>query len=175
MRLSKIFKLVIAVFACEFAGVIGSVFTFPSIQSWYMTLAKPALNPPAWVFGPVWTILFALMGIAVFLIWSSYSSHSLVAADEQDKTSEEQKKQKTKIALTVFCVQLALNVLWSIIFFGLHNPAGAFVDILLLWLAIFGTIFIFSKISKVAAWLLMPYIIWVSFAAYLNYASWILN
>ncbi len=172
MRLNKIYKFIIAVVACEFAGVVGSVFTFPSIKSWYATLAKPALNPPAWVFGPVWTILFALMGIAVFLIWSS---DPIIVPDEQGNVSKEQGKEKIKTALTVFGVQLALNVLWSIIFFGLHNPAGAFVDIVFLWLAILFAIFVFSKISKTAAWLLMPYLIWVSFAAYLNYAVWMLN
>lgn len=164
MRINNFFKLIISVAVCEFAGIIGSVFTIPSIQSWYIGLVKPALNPPAWIFGPVWTMLFAFMGIAAFLIWSSYA-----------KASARQWKIGIKIAIGIFGLQLLLNTLWSIIFFGLHNPAGAFIEIIFLWLAILATIIAFSKISKLAAWLLVPYILWVSFAVYLNYAIWIMN
>jgi len=160
MKINNFLKLVIAVVACEVAGIIGSVFTMPSIPTWYAGLAKPALNPPAWVFGPVWTILFALMGISLFLIWKSISSVT---------------QKERRVGIILFFVQLALNMLWSIIFFGLHNPGVAFVDIILLWLAILATIITFAKISKLAAWLLVPYILWVSFAAYLNFALWILN
>jgi tryptophan-rich sensory protein len=158
MRINNFFKLVIAVVVCELAGIIGSVFTMPSIPNWYAGLAKPALNPPAWVFGPVWTTLFVLMGISAFLIWKRGL-----------------KRKDIKIALGIFVGQLALNTLWSIIFFGLHNPAGAFVDIVFLWFTILATIVVFSRISKSAAWLLVPYILWVGFAAYLNYAIWMLN
>jgi tryptophan-rich sensory protein len=158
MRINNFSKLVIAIAICEFAGIIGSVFTMPSIPTWYAGLVRPALNPPAWVFGPVWTILFVLMGNSAFLIWRKGLT-----------------RKDAKIAISIFIVQLLLNVLWSIIFFGLHNPAGAFIDIILLWLAILTTIIAFSKISKAAAWLLVPYILWVSFAAYLNFAIWILN
>ena len=158
MKINNTLKLIIAIVVSELAGIIGSVFTAPSIVGWYTTLVRPALNPPAWVFGPVWTTLFALMGIAAFLVW---------------KKGLERKD--VKIALGIFIGQLVLNTLWSIIFFGLHSPAGAFVEIIFLWLAILATIIAFAKISKPAAWLLVPYILWVSFAGYLNFMIWILN
>ncbi|MDD3150530.1 MAG: tryptophan-rich sensory protein, partial [Candidatus Gastranaerophilales bacterium] len=163
MKINNTFKLIIAIVVSELAGIIGSVFTRPSIAGWYAGLVKPALNPPAWVFGPVWTTLFALMGIAAFLVWSSYAKAS------------EDKKKGIKIALTLFGIQLTLNTLWSIIFFGLHNPGLAFIEIIFLWLAIIATIIAFAKISRPAAWFLVPYIIWVSFAGYLNYSIWQVN
>ena len=159
------FKLIIAIVVSELAGIIGSVFTTPSIAGWYTGIVKPALNPPAWIFGPVWTVLYALMGISLFLIWKDYS---LIRAN----------KRIVRIwrwAIFFFFVQLVLNTLWSIIFFGLHSPGGALVEIVFLWLAILATIIVFAKISKPAAWLLVPYILWVSFAMYLNYAIWVLN
>ncbi|MDO8492994.1 MAG: TspO/MBR family protein [bacterium] len=161
--MNNAFKLIIAIAVSELAGIIGSVFTIPSVAGWYAGIVKPALNPPAWVFGPVWTTLFALMGIAAFLICSSYAEAS---AD---------KKKGIKVALILFGIQLVLNTLWSIIFFGLHSPGGALVEIIFLWLAILATIIAFAKISRPAAWLLVPYILWVSFAMYLNYAIWSLN
>ena len=164
MKLNNFVKLIIAVGVCELAGVVGSVFTVSSIPTWYAGLMKPALNPPAWVFGPAWTTLYLLMGISVFLVWSSYA-----------KASEGQEKRKIKIALVIFGLQLFLNATWSIIFFGLKNPGWAFVDITLLWLAILATILAFYKISRPAAYLLLPYILWVSFAGYLNYSIWTLN
>jgi len=167
MKVSNIFKLIIAVGVSLSAGVVGSLFTTPTIQSgWYAGIIKPALNPPAWVFGPVWTTLFVLMGISAFLIWKK-------GLDRRD----------VRIALGIFAGQLILNTLWSIIFFGstlltingLNNIGIAFIEIVFLWLAILATIIAFAKISRPAAWLLMPYILWVSFAMYLNYAIWILN
>ncbi|MFZ1987651.1 MAG: TspO/MBR family protein [Minisyncoccia bacterium] len=159
MNVRNTFKLTVAIVISELAGIIGSVFTTPSIAGWYATLVKPALNPPAWVFGPVWTTLFALMGIAAFLVWEKGLGH-----------------RDVKIALGIFAGQLVLNTLWSIIFFGLHSPGGALVEIVfLLWLAILATIIAFYKISRPAAWLLVPYIAWVSFAAYLNFTIWLLN
>lgn len=151
-------KLIIAIVVSELAGIIGSIFTGPSIPGWYAGIAKPALNPPAWVFGPVWTTLFALMGISAFIIWKK-------GLERRD----------VKIALGIFIGQLVLNTLWSIIFFGLHSPGGAFVELIVLWLAILATIISFAKISKPAAWLLLPYILWVSFAGYLNFSIWQLN
>lgn len=158
MGLNDYIKLTIAVVVSESAGIIGAIFTTPSIDSWYIGLIKPALNPPAWIFGPVWTILYFLMGVAAFLIWR-----------------KGWERKDVKIALGIFAGQLILNTLWSIIFFGLHSPSLAFVEIIFLWLAILTTIIVFAKISRAAAWLLAPYILWVSFAAYLNYAIWILN
>ncbi|HEY5221314.1 MAG TPA: TspO/MBR family protein [Candidatus Paceibacterota bacterium] len=152
------FKLVIAVVVSEVAGIIGSIFTVSAIPTWYATLAKPALNPPAWVFGPVWTTLYLLMGIAVFLVW---------------RKGWDSKGVKT--ALSLFAIQLILNALWSIIFFGLHSPAWALVDIITMWIAIVATIVAFAKTSRPAAWLLVSYILWVSFALYLNYSIWRLN
>ena len=163
MKINNAFKLIIAIVVSELAGIIGSVFTTPSIAGWYAGIVKPALNPPAWVFGPVWTTLFALMGIAAFLVWSSYAK------------ATEDKKKGIRVALILFGVHLVLNILWSIIFFGLHSPGGALVEIVFLWLAILTTIIAFAKISKPAAWLLLPYILWVSFATYLNYSIWTLN
>jgi tryptophan-rich sensory protein len=158
MKVNNFFKLVIAIAVSELAGVIGSIFTISAIPTWYAGLAKPALNPPSWVFGPAWTTLYALMGIAAFLIW---------------RIGWERKE--VKIALGVFGIQLFLNAIWSIIFFGLHSPGWALVVIVLLWLAIVWTIAVFYKISKPAAYLLVPYILWVSFASYLNYSILILN
>ena len=158
MQLSKTFKLLTAIIISELAGIIGSVFTAPSIPNWYAGLVKPELNPSNWIFAPVWTALFALMGIAAFLVWK----RGLASRD-------------VRIALAIFIGQLALNTLWSIIFFGLHSPGAAFIEIIFLWLVILATIIVFAKISKPAAWLLAPYILWVSFAAYLNFAIWSLN
>ncbi|HUC02105.1 MAG TPA: TspO/MBR family protein [Candidatus Paceibacterota bacterium] len=151
-------KLIIAVVVSEAAGVIGSIFTVSAIPIWYATLAKPALNPPAWIFGPVWTTLYLLMGIAAFLVWrKGWNSKGV------------------KAALSLFAIQLILNALWSIIFFGLHSPAWALIEIIAMWIVIVATITAFSKISRSAAWLLAPYILWVSFALYLNYSIWRLN
>jgi len=158
MKINNTFKLIISIVVSELAGIIGSAFTAPSIISWYIELVKPALNPPAWVFAPVWTTLFVFIGIAAFLVWKK-------GLDRRD----------VKIALGIFVGQLALNTLWSIIFFGLHSPGAALIEIVFLWLAILATIIAFYKISKPAAWLLVPYILWVSFASYLNYAIWFLN
>lgn len=158
MRLNNIFKLIVAIGISESASIVGLVFTMPAIPTWYATLAKPALNPPVWIFGPVWTTLFAMMGVAAFLIWKNGLA-----------------RKDVKIALIIFDIQLILNVFWSIIFFGWHSPGGAFAEIIFLWFAIFATIILFAKISKPAALFLIPYIIWVSFAGYLNFSIWQLS
>jgi len=158
MKLNNFFKLVIAIVISELAGIVGSVFTVSAIPTWYATLQKPSFSPPNWIFGPAWTTLYFLMGIAAFLVW---------------KKGLERKD--VKIALGVFGGQLVLNALWSIIFFGLHNPFWAFIEIIVLWLAILATMFAFYKISRPAAYLLLPYILWVSFAAVLNFSIMILN
>lgn len=158
MDKNNTFKLITAIVFSEMAGVIGSIFTASSIPTWYANLIRPELSPPNWIFGPVWTTLFALMGIAAFLVWQKGIN-----------------RRDVKNALSIFVTQLILNTLWSAIFFGAQNPSAAFIEIIILWLAILATIISFSKISKAAAWLLVPYILWVSFAAYLNYSIWILN
>lgn len=152
------FACLVAIGISELAGVIGSIFTMPAISSWYALLVKPAVNPPAWLFGPVWTVLYLFMGVAAFLVWRNGWQNRHV-----------------KIALAVFALQLALNTFWSIVFFGFHSPGWALIEIVFLWSAVLGTIIVFAKISKAAAWLLVPYILWVSFAAYLNLSLWMLN
>ncbi len=142
----------------EGAGIIGSVFTFSSIPSWYVFLARPSFAPPNVVFGPVWTTLYLLMGIAAFLVWRKGIGRSEV-----------------KQALAVFMLQLALNAFWSILFFGLHSLLGAVIEIVFLWVSIVWTIALFWRLSKTAAWLLVPYLLWVSFAACLALSIWTLN
>ncbi|MDE2172529.1 MAG: tryptophan-rich sensory protein, partial [Patescibacteria group bacterium] len=141
------FKLIISILVPQIAGGIGSFFTAPEISIWFSTLQKPAFNPPSWVFAPVWTTLYFLMGIAAFLVW------------ERGWNDIQIRK-----ALGIYSLQLILNVLWSIIFFGLHSPFWALIDLILLWLAILLTMVSFHKISRPAAYLLTPYIAWVSFA-----------
>jgi translocator protein len=158
VKLNSLSKLVIAIVVSELAGGIGSLFTVSAITNWYPMLIRPALNPPSWIFGPVWTTLYILMGIAAFLVWNK-------GFDRQD----------VRKALGVFLLQLVLNAVWSVIFFGLHSPFWAFVDIIALWTTIIWTMTIFYKISKPAMWIMLPYILWVSFAAYLNYSIWMLN
>lgn len=155
---SDIWKLAASIAIPLVAGAVGSFFTLPSIASWYAQLAKPAFTPPSWVFGPAWTILYVLMGISFFLVWQ----RGFKGADRNT-------------AIGVYALQLALNVLWSIAFFGGHSPTAGLVVIALLWLSIAATMLVFWRISKTAAWLLLPYITWVSFASVLNYFVWILN
>ncbi|MCI0479331.1 tryptophan-rich sensory protein [Candidatus Uhrbacteria bacterium] len=158
MKQRDILKLLIAIVISQAAGIIGSFFTSPAIPTWYATLVRPPLNPPSWVFAPVWTTLFLLMGIAAFLVWRRGLG-----------------RKDVRVALTVFGVQLGLNTLWSILFFGLQNPFLSLIEIVVLWSAIAATIGLFSRISKPAAYLLVPYLLWVSFATYLNAAYWLLN
>ncbi|MFB0562026.1 MAG: TspO/MBR family protein [Candidatus Lokiarchaeia archaeon] len=158
LKESKVLKLIVSILIAEFAGIIGSVFTTPSIPIWYEFLIKPSFNPPSWLFGPVWTTLFLLMGISAYLVWI-----------------EGWENKEVKIALSVYGVQLVLNTLWSILFFGLQSPFAGFLGIIPLWIAIVLTILLFYKISKKAAYLLIPYILWVSFAAILNFTIWQLN
>ena len=157
--MSNTIKLVVAVVLTVGIGSIGGIFTATEIQRWYLQLNKPSWNPPNWLFAPVWTTLYLLMGIALYLIWKAEP----VAADTK------------RWAIIIFIAQFALNFLWSFIFFKQHQPGWAFVEIVVMWLAIFCTIIAFSKINTTAAWLLVPYISWVSFAAILNYSIWQLN
>ncbi len=151
-------EVVVSIVVCQGAGLIGSLATFPSIPTWYASLDKPPFNPPNWVFGPVWTTLYTLMGIAAFLVWRKGI-----------------RDRQVKIALAIFVVQLVLNVLWSVVFFGLHALLGGFIIILVLWVAILLSIITFFRLSKAAGALLIPYILWVSFATLLNFSLWRLN
>ena len=158
MNLRHGLKLVASVGVCLLAGALGSVFTSLSVPAWYATLIKPPLNPPSWVFGPVWTVLYVLMGVSLFLVWQRYT-----------------KSGHARRTMLVFSQQLVLNALWSVMFFGLHEIGLALIVIILLWLEIARTIYMFRTVSKTAAYLLVPYLLWVSFAAYLNAALWRLN
>ncbi|MFA4999094.1 MAG: TspO/MBR family protein [Candidatus Paceibacterota bacterium] len=155
---NNIFKFLFAVIFCQLAGIVGSIFTFPAIKGWYATLQKPSFSPPNWIFSPVWITLFFLMGISLYLI---------LKKDIRDK--------EVKKGLLVFVIQLLLNIKWSFLFFYMHNPFYAFLDILFLWLAIVLTIIQFRKIDRGAAYLLLPYLTWVTFAALLNFSIWQLN
>lgn len=154
----NITKLIVSILICQLAGFIGSIFTAPSIPTWYASLKKPGFSPPNWVFAPVWIILFLLMGISLYIIWNRGLEH-----------------EKVKSAIIIFSVQLILNILWSFLFFGLKSPFLAFLEIILLWLVILINIIRFYNISKTAGLLLLPYILWVSFAAVLNFFIWWLN
>ncbi|MFP4424800.1 MAG: TspO/MBR family protein [Candidatus Woesearchaeota archaeon] len=148
-------KLIASIIICQLAGIIGSVFTISSVSTWYVTLNKPFFNPPGWIFGPVWTILYLLMGISLYLVWTN--------------------KDRTRKALAIFATQLVLNSLWSILFFGLQSPFLAAMEIIVLWGAILLSIAYFYRISRPAAYLLIPYILWVTFAAVLNLSIFLLN
>jgi len=150
--------LVAFVVLCELAGVIGSIFTISSIPTWYAVLRKPWFTPPNWLFGPIWLTLYFLMGISLYLVFENKKN-----------------KAKEKPALWAFGIQLFLNVLWSVLFFGMHYLLYGFIEIVLLWISIAVTIILFFKVSKVAAYLLLPYILWVTIAASLNYYVFILN
>lgn len=158
MRTSDLIKLFISIVISLMAGFVGSLFTTPVVPGWYTTLALPVLSPPSWVFGPVWAILYVLMGVAAYLVWKKGLRRPLV-----------------RMGLFVFAIQLALNALWSYLFFGTRSPGLAFVEIVFLLVAILATIVLFRRVSTAAAWLLVPYLLWVGFAAYLNYMIWMLN
>ena len=157
-RSRDILKLVVSILACQCAGFIGSIFTMPAIPTWYETLAKPSFTPPSWLFAPAWVTLYVLMGVAAFLIWRKGLDIKNV-----------------KSALIIFLVQLVLNALWSAIFFGAKSLIGGAVVIVLLWIVILFTILRFFKISAAAGGLLIPYILWVSFASVLNISILALN
>ena len=152
----KIIKLLLSIGFCLGAGILGSFFTISSIPTWYQTLNKPIFSPPNWIFGPVWTILYILMGISLYLVWIS-------------------KSKLKQNAVKLFLTQITLNALWSVIFFGLKNPILALLDIILLWATIFLTIKTFAKIKKLASNLLIPYLLWVTFATILNFSIVLLN
>lgn len=157
--MNKIIKIVIALFICLMVGYSASMVTRPSVESWYPTIIKPSFNPPNWIFMPVWTTLYIFMAVAAGLVW--------------DKIKEQ--NEEVKKALGFFLIQLTLNALWSYIFFGLKNPMLALIEIALLWLMIYETYLKFTKINKIAGYLLIPYMVWVAFAGILNASIWWLN
>lgn len=149
--------LVVLIVVCLGAGGLGAVATTPEIDTWYRTLEKPSWNPPDYIFGPVWTTLYVLMAIAAWLVWKPAGF------------------QAAAVPLSLFALQLGLNIVWSWIFFGMHKTGFAFAEIIVLWLAIVATTFTFAHHSKVAAWLMSPYLAWVTFASVLNFTIWRLN
>lgn len=166
MEKKNFFWLAVFVVGSLAAGLIGSFFTFESIPTWYAGLSKPSFNPPNWVFGPVWTLLYVMMGVSAFLVWTSKTGARKQTAGERNQKF---------FAIGVFVVQLVLNALWSILFFGVKNLGLAFAEIVLLWLSIAACIYLFRRFSTNAALLLVPYLCWVSFASLLNYSVWMLN
>ena len=153
----NIFRLIASLIICQSAGFLGSIFTTPAIPGWYAGLEKPTFNPPNWIFSPVWIFLYLLMGVTLYLLWQNLP------------------KIEAKTALAFFAVQLALNILWSVIFFGFKLPVVAFIEIIILWIFILLTMIKSAKVSKAAVYLLLPYILWVNFAAVLNFFLWRLN
>lgn len=158
MQRGDVGKLVGSIVACEVAGLIGSLVTAPAISTWYTTLEKPAFTPPNWVFAPVWISLYALMGVAVFLIWRKGLSENGVRA-----------------AFIIFWVQLVVNILWSVVFFGSRSVLGGVIVIISLWVLVLITMIKFFRLSKVAGGLLVPYLAWLSIASALNVWILILN
>ena len=154
----KLLKLITSIMVCLLAGALGTIFTISSIPTWYMHLNRPFFSPPNWIFAPVWTTLYILMGISFYLIWIKGF-----------------KTKKVRDAVTVFIIQLALNAIWTPVFFGYKNILFALVIIIAMWIYIIKTIQAFLKIDKTAAYLLYPYLAWVSFATILNFSVWILN
>lgn len=150
-------KLVVTLLASFMAAAIGSLFTFSSIPTWYAGLHRSILTPPNWVFGPVWTLLYILMAVAAFLVWRKIE------------------KPEARQGLIFWGEQLVLNAVWSIIFFGQHQIILGFVTIVILWLIILINIIWFFRVSRAAGWLMIPYVLWVSFASILNYSVWLVN
>lgn len=151
-------KFIFSILIAQLAGVIGSLFTASTVSTWYAGLAKPTFNPPGWVFGPVWFVLYTFIGVALYLIWRRGLD-----------------KKHTRFVFSFFIVHLVINTLWSIVFFGLQNILMALIVIVVLWCMILGLILWSWKINRWASYLLIPYLAWVSFATLLNFSIWKLN
>jgi len=151
MKKWNVRNLLVSIIVCQAAGLIGSLFTFAALPTWYATLAKPAFSPPNWIFGPVWTTLYILMGIAMYLVWQKKGS------------------------LTLFLIHLVFNAGWSVVFFGLQSMLGGMVALIILWGFIVAVIREFYRIDRRAAYLLIPYLVWVSFAGVLNFSLLLIN
>ncbi len=156
--MKKILTIIGFIVLSQLAGVIGSFFTFDSVTSWYAFLERPDFAPPNWVFGPVWITLYTMMGISAFLVYEAGID-----------------RREVRLAMGLFGLQLGLNALWSILFFGLQSPVLGLICIIALWFAIVATMMSFWKISRKASVILVPYLLWVSFASILNYFIWALN
>jgi benzodiazapine receptor len=157
--MQKIIRITVVLTTCLLVGYFSGIVTRESITTWYPTLVKPSFNPPNWVFAPVWTILYIMMGVAGGMVWNRL----------------EQDPENVKKAFTFFIIQLALNAAWSVIFFYFHNPFLALIEVIVFWLLIFETHIQFKKIDKTAGLLFIPYLAWVSFATVLNASIWWLN
>lgn len=157
MNKSKVIKFIIAIALPLSLGAIAGIFTADSVQGWYATLVKPSFSPPNWVFGPVWTTLYVLMGISFYLVWIQPAG------------------KKRDNAIMLFLCQLALNVAWSFLFFYFKQPGLALVEIILLWILIVIMLIQFYKVKPLAAFLNIPYLLWVSFATALNAGYYLLN
>lgn len=155
--LRSLVGLAVSMGVCFGAGFVGSLFTTPSIPTWYAGLVKPSWTPPAWIFGPVWSVLYGMMALALWLIWRRRGFATAA------------------VPIALFLVQLILNVLWSLLFFGLRMPGIAFAEIVLLWLAILATLITFWRLNTSAGYLLLPYLVWTAFAGALNFALWRMN
>ncbi len=156
-----IISFIVCIIICLAAAAIGGWATASNVNSWYPTLVKPAFNPPSWIFGPVWTTLYLMMGVSLWIMWRA--------------TTSMHGEPRPMAPLIAFGVQLALNIAWSFLFFTLRNPGAAAVEIIMLWLAILAAIVIFAPFSRIASWLLVPYLLWVTFASVLNISIWRLN
>jgi len=154
-----VIALIVSLAVCFGVAAVGSAFTTPSLPGWYAGIAKPEWTPPNAVFAPVWTTLFALMAIAAWLVWRR----------------QHEKPARVRLALVMFGVQLLLNMGWSLLFFRMRAPGWAMVEIVVLWVAIYGTFWAFRRVTSLAALLLVPYFFWVAFAAALNFSIWRLN
>ena len=158
MRRIDFIKFAASLGACYLAAFIGSIFTAPEISTWYATLVRPSFAPPDWLFGPVWTALYTMMGVSAYLVWR-----------------EGLADPRVKVAMAVFAIQLAANVSWSAAFFGLRSPLAGLAVIIVLWALIALNIQKFREVSRTAGLLLIPYILWVTFAMVLNFSIWRLN
>ncbi len=156
--MKNIWKLIISIAIPLAVGFLGSYFTRPEIDTWYQSIEKPSWQPPSWAFGPVWTTLYVMMGVAFYLVWKN-----------------ESRSRNRKLAMIFWSMQLVLNFFWSYIFFNQHKLGLAVVEIIALWIFIFITIILFGRVNKLAAWLMVPYISWVSFASLLTYTIYTLN
>ena len=163
-KYGRIWRLIVSLAITLFAGFLGSLANFTSLETWYPTLVKPAFQPPSWFFAPVWTILFVLMGISLFLVW-----------DQGHQKKKDKNKDYRQSAIFFFGVQLVANVLWSFLFFFFQSPFLAFIEIIVLLITIILNIYYFKSLHRTAAWLLIPYFLWVCFATVLNFTIWQLN